>query len=82
MNIFKRITTLSRINDQIYGAEKALIENQGTADHYQAMADGNRVTLKRLRAMRDAEINGRPSSAMTAPVEQPVTTKAKLRTAA
>lgn len=64
-NLFKRVSTLTRINDQIYGAEKALIENQGTADHYQALAEGNRVTLRRLMAMRDAEIGGAPSGIMT-----------------
>jgi hypothetical protein len=55
MSIFKRVTTLQRINDQIYAAEKALLEHQGTADHYLALADGNRKTLARLRTMREAE---------------------------
>lgn len=64
-NLFKRVSTLTRINDQIYGAEKALIENQGTADHYQALAEGNRVTLRRLMAMRDADLSGAPSGIMT-----------------
>ena len=60
MQFFKRVTTLQRINDQIYGAEKSLLEHQGTADHYLALADGNRKTLSRLRAMRSEEVKPVP----------------------
>lgn len=78
---FKRITTLSRINDQIYANEKSLIENQGTADHYLALADGNRKTLARLQAMRKAEVaDGAPAKAVKVEVPE-ATPKAKLRAA-
>lgn len=77
---FKRISTLSRITDQIYANEKSLIENQGTADHYLALADGNRKTLTRLQAMKKIET----AEAAPKPVKVEVpeaTPKAKLRAA-
>jgi hypothetical protein len=77
---FKRQTTLSRINDLIYEHEKALIENQAAADHYQAIADGKRASLKKLRAMRDGDILHRPNVPLNAEPAVPVT-KAKLRAA-
>ncbi|MGK2884386.1 MAG: hypothetical protein ACSLE8_06355 [Rhodococcus sp. (in: high G+C Gram-positive bacteria)] len=52
---FARHTTLSLIDEQIKAGEKSLIENQGTAEHYAALAEGNRKTLHRLKLMREAE---------------------------
>lgn len=60
MNFFKRVTTLTRINDSIYELEKNLLLNQHNLDHFQAMVNSNMAALKRLRAMRELEIAGNP----------------------
>lgn len=49
---FKKQTILSIIDEQIREGEKALISNQGTAEHYQSLADGNKATLARLKLQR------------------------------
>lgn len=53
-----RRTVISLVDEQIKEVQKTLIANQGTADHYQGLANGNLVTLKRLKEMRDAESRG------------------------
>lgn len=79
---FKRITTLTRINDQIYDIEMSLIRNQGTADHYLALADGNRKTLMRLQAMKKAEDATPPPPNKMVKADLPeLTPKTKLRAA-
>jgi hypothetical protein len=49
------------IDEQIDEAEKVFIANQGTAEHYQALADGNKKTIDRLRASRAAKLNPQPA---------------------
>lgn len=55
--MFGRISTLDMIETQILDSEKALLENQHRAEHYQALANGNRVTLNRLQVMKRAEFS-------------------------
>jgi hypothetical protein len=50
-----RHTILDRINDDIRETQKALLSNQATADHYQALANGGLVTLARLNEMKVQE---------------------------
>jgi len=49
---FRRRTNAQLIAIQIAEVEKAALENQATADHYQALADGGNRTLARLRALQ------------------------------
>ena len=70
MNFFKRITTLSSINDSIYEVEKNLLTNQYNLDHFQAMVNSNLATLRRLRSMRDLEVAGNPPPPPKAAVEK------------
>jgi hypothetical protein len=49
------------IDEQIDEAEKVFIANQGTAEHYQALADGNKKTIDRLRASRAAKLDPQPA---------------------
>lgn len=55
MNFFKPETTLSLIDQQIHAGTRDFIKYQGTAEHYQAVADGMKKTLARLKIMRDNE---------------------------
>lgn len=55
---FKRITTLDILNGQIASAEKSLLENQHTADHYAALAEGSKRTLDRLKAHKVNMLRG------------------------
>ena len=50
--LFNRITSLDLIEQRIIDAEKALIDNAGAADHYAALAAGNKAMLARLHDMR------------------------------
>lgn len=76
--MFKRITTLDRINEQIMSVEKSLLESQYTADHYAALADGSKRTLVRLRSMQDAEVRGTEVRTLAQPpvVEKPLKLRA------
>jgi len=62
---FRRITNAQRVAIQIAEIEKAVLENQATADHYQALADGGNRTLARLRALQVAQT---PARIVMAPV--------------
>lgn len=42
-----------RVQEQTYAAQKALIDNQITAIHYQALADSNRKVLDWLKSQSD-----------------------------
>ena len=53
-------SVLALLEEQIDEAEKAFISNQGTAEHYQALADGNRKTISRLMASRAAKLDPQP----------------------
>lgn len=53
-SLFKRVPTLTRINDSIYEIEKNLLTNQHNLDHFQALVNSNLAALKRLKAMRDS----------------------------
>jgi hypothetical protein len=73
-----RNTNAQRIADQIAEVEKAVLENQATADHYQALADGGNRTLARLRALQPStapvptpRAARAPASTKTAVAEQP-----------
>ncbi len=75
MSWFKKITTLDILNSQIHDVEKKLLENQHTADHYAAMAEGSRKTLVRLRAMKAEELKGN-AGLIKATVETPTKLRA------
>jgi hypothetical protein len=55
LNLFRKITTLDRLNKQITLTEESLIVNMHNAEHFAANAEGNRKQLIRLRAMKSAE---------------------------
>ncbi len=85
MSFFKpswlfRKTVLNLIDEQIADASKAHIANQCTAEHYQALANGNAVTLARLRLQRAAEVEAaapkpaKPPKVRTEPVTETVAT--------
>lgn len=49
-------TVVNLLDERIAEGVKAHISNQGTAEHYQALADGNLKTLSRLHLQRAAEV--------------------------
>lgn len=55
LNPFRPVTTAQRLDKQIAMTEESLITNMTNAEHYVAMADGNRKQLMKLRAMRHLE---------------------------
>jgi hypothetical protein len=59
--LVKRRSVLDVIEEQLNEAEKVFIANQGTAEHYQALADGNERTIARLKASRAAKLDPQPS---------------------
>lgn len=66
----KRVENIDRINEDIYETKKALITNQSTAEHYQALANGNLSTLERLVFMREQELKLQAPTA-TPPAKRP-----------